>query len=105
MEKPIKCATIPETFDETKHYIEQLPPVDMGDYIWVDVVVKDLAIEDSPVEPESPVPSEPYVPEPTLEERDKKKDALDKIQADAEKATTVAKLQAAVLDLIKQLQN
>ena len=68
MEKPIKCATIPETFDETKHYIEQLPPVDMGDYIWVDVVVKDLAIEDSPVEPESPVPSEPYVPEPTTEE-------------------------------------
>ncbi|HEY5576197.1 MAG TPA: hypothetical protein VIK34_05710 [Clostridiaceae bacterium] len=68
MPKEIKYATIPATFDETKHYIEQLAPVDMGDYIWVDVVVKDLDLTPMP-EPIAPAPSEPYTPEPTLEER------------------------------------
>ena len=99
MEKLIKYATIPETFDETKHYVEQLPPVDMGEYIWVDVVIKDLDLTQTEQPIEQPVPSEPYVPELTTEK------VLDKIQADAEKATTVAKLQAVVLGLIKELQN
>jgi len=66
MPKEIRYATIPETFDETKHYIEQLPAVDMGEYLWVDVIVKNLDLTSTPES--APVTSEPYVPEPTTEE-------------------------------------
>jgi hypothetical protein len=68
MPKEIKYATIPNTFDETKHYIEQLPAVDMGEYLWVDVVVKDLDLTDAPAEIHAPAESEPYIPKPTTEE-------------------------------------
>jgi hypothetical protein len=68
MPKEIRYATIPETFDETKHYIEQLPAVDMGEYMWVDVVVKDLDLTGAPVEPHAPIENEPYIPKPTTEE-------------------------------------
>jgi hypothetical protein len=49
LEKPIKYAEIPSYFDQTKHYVEQQEPVDMGEYIFIDVVVKDLDL--SPTEP------------------------------------------------------
>lgn len=68
MDKPIRYATIPDTFDQEKHYIEQLPPTDMGEYMWVDVVVKDLDLTDTPVEQHTPVESVPYAPEPTTDE-------------------------------------
>lgn len=66
--KKIRYATIPDTFDQEKHYIEQLPPTDMGEYLWVDVVVKDLDLTDTPVEQRTPVESVPYAPEPTTDE-------------------------------------
>ena len=68
MEKPIRYATIPETFNQEKHYIEQLPPVDMGEYIWVDVVVRDLDLADAPPVEQPHVEPAPYAPEPTTEE-------------------------------------
>jgi hypothetical protein len=63
-EKPIKYAAIPATFDETKHYIEQLEPVDMGGYMFADVVIKDLDLTEIPLETTAPM-SEPYVYEKT----------------------------------------
>jgi hypothetical protein len=69
MEKPIKYASVPEYFDETKNYIIQLPPVDMGDYIFIDVAVKDLDLSSSPVIDVPKEPCEPYIPEPTDAQR------------------------------------
>lgn len=68
MPKEIRYATIPDTFDQEKHYIEQLPAVDMGEYMWIDVVVRELNLTDTPVEQHTPVESVPYDPEPTTEE-------------------------------------
>jgi hypothetical protein len=63
MPKEIRYAAIP-AFDETKHYVEQVEPVDMGEYMFVDVVIKNLDLTEIPVEPTAPV-SEPYVSEKT----------------------------------------
>jgi hypothetical protein len=90
MPKEIKYATIPATFDETKHYIEQLAPVDMGDYLWVDVVVKDLELTDALIEMHAPVESSP---EPLV---DMKEQAI----ADINKATTIAGLKNGLLKYI-----
>jgi len=68
MEKLIKHATIPQYFDQTKNYIEELPPVDMGDYIFIDVVVKNLPVEEN-IEPEQSGTFEPYIAEPDLKEQ------------------------------------
>jgi hypothetical protein len=71
MGKPIRYAKIPDSFDETKQYIEQLEPVDMGDYIFVDVAIKDLPTETTKPEPAQNNEFTPYVPEPALEERNR----------------------------------
>ena len=68
MVKPIKYAEIPATFDETKHYIEQLEPTDMGDYIFIDVVIKDLDLTETPMETHVEA-FQPYVAEPTDKEK------------------------------------
>lgn len=62
MSKEIRYASVPDYFDQTKHYLVELEPVDMGEYIFIDLVVKDLDLTPSP-EPE------PYVEKPTAEER------------------------------------
>jgi hypothetical protein len=70
MEKLIKYGKIPDNFDETKQYIEQLKPVDMGDYLFIDVIVKELDLSNDNMEtPEQNTDSQPYAPEPTMEER------------------------------------
>jgi hypothetical protein len=70
MEKPMQYAKVPDYFDETKHYIEQLEPVNMGDYLFVDVVVKDLDLSSEELEvPSGNTDFAPYVPELTPEER------------------------------------
>lgn len=69
MEKPIKYAAIPATFDETKHYIEQLEPVDLGEYMFVDVVIKDLDLTETEPAIQESIESTPYIPEPTTEDR------------------------------------
>jgi hypothetical protein len=70
MGKPMQYAKVPDYFDETKHYIEQLEPVDMGDYLFIDIVVKDLDLSDEHLEVSSGnTDFTPYIPELTPEER------------------------------------
>lgn len=69
MTKETRYASIPSTFDQTKHYIEQLTPVDMGEYFWVDIVIKDLDITNELQAEQCGEPMALYIPEPTIEER------------------------------------
>ena len=62
--KPIKYGDMPIEFDETKHYIIQAEPVDMGDYLFVELILKDLVVE----EYTEPVIVEPII-QPTLEDK------------------------------------
>ena len=62
--KPIKYGVMPEEFDETKHYIIQAEPVDMGDCLFVELILKDLVVEEYKELPYV----EPII-EPTLEDK------------------------------------
>lgn len=62
--KPIKYGDMPIEFDETKHYIIQAEPVDMGDYLFIELIIKDLVVEEYKELPYV----EPII-EPTLEEK------------------------------------
>lgn len=62
--KPIKYSDMPFEFNETKHYVIQAEPVDMGDYLFVELILRDLVVE----EYTEPVMVEPII-QPTLEEK------------------------------------
>jgi hypothetical protein len=49
--KPIVYAPVPE-FDQLTQYVIQLPPVDMGDHIYVGNEVRQMEIEEEPGMPE-----------------------------------------------------
>jgi hypothetical protein len=46
MEKETRYAEIPKYNQETQYVIEK-EPVDMGDYIYIDLEVKDMVIDDT----------------------------------------------------------
>jgi hypothetical protein len=48
MEKPKHYAEIPNYNQETQYVVEK-EPVDMGDYIWIDLEVKDMKIEEEEI--------------------------------------------------------